>query len=172
MLSRQITFLGVPHPAKLFVPIGLPPLVVSCRSFSGPNRLFSVTYSLFCQNRGGVGTPLSLGTLRNVKLSSPLTPLLPITSLQPQQFQAITHSFAQRRPAIPCILSGFRTLCVATGGLPLSAGFKSSGVHKIFRLDRRYSFPCAGRKTGRQAKQLPRRPPKPPSRFPAAAHVR
>src|ERR1700687_3250422 len=43
------------------------------------------------------------------------TPLLPITSLQPQQFHAITHSFAQRRAAIPPIFSGFRTLSIATG---------------------------------------------------------
>ncbi len=43
------------------------------------------------------------------------TPLLPITSLQPQQFHAITHSFAQRRAAIPPIFNGFRTLSIATG---------------------------------------------------------
>ena len=42
------------------------------------------------------------------------TPLLPITSLQPQQFHAITHSFAQRRAAIPPIFNGFRTLSIAT----------------------------------------------------------
>jgi len=45
----------------------------------------------------------------------PSTPLLPITSLQPQQFHAITHSFAQRRAAIPPIFNGFRTLSIATG---------------------------------------------------------
>ena len=43
------------------------------------------------------------------------TPLLPITSLQPQQFHAITHSFAQRRAAIPPIFNGFRTLSITTG---------------------------------------------------------
>src|SRR6266481_594745 len=43
------------------------------------------------------------------------TPLLPIRSLQPQQFHAITHAFAQRRSAIPPVLNGFRTLSIATG---------------------------------------------------------
>jgi len=43
------------------------------------------------------------------------TPLVPIRSLQPQQFHAITHSFAQRRAAIPPVLNGFRTLSIATG---------------------------------------------------------
>ena len=43
------------------------------------------------------------------------TPLLPITSLQPQQFHAITHSFAQRSAAIPPVLNDFRTLSIATG---------------------------------------------------------
>jgi hypothetical protein len=47
-----------------------------------------------------------------------LTPLLPITSLQPQQFHAITHSFAQRRAAIPFTFNGFRTLSIATGVYP------------------------------------------------------
>src|SRR5467141_4238510 len=48
------------------------------------------------------------------------TPLLPIISLQPQQFHAITHSFAQRRRAIPPIFNGFRTLSIATGVYPSS----------------------------------------------------
>src|SRR5258708_27761531 len=42
--------------------------------------------------------------------------LVPITSVQAQQFHAVTHSFAQRRHAISSILSSFRTLSVATGG--------------------------------------------------------
>src|ERR1700738_3038032 len=42
--------------------------------------------------------------------------LLPITSVQTQQFHAVAHSFAQRRVAIPSIFSNFRTLSVATGG--------------------------------------------------------
>jgi hypothetical protein len=46
------------------------------------------------------------------------TPLFLITSVQPQQFQAITHSFAQRRSAIPSILNSFRTLSIATGVAP------------------------------------------------------
>src|SRR5260370_39085820 len=60
-------------------------------------------------------------------VSSPMLPrqkcatsLLPITSVQAQQFHAVTHSFAQRRDAISSILSMFLTLSVATGvGTPL-----------------------------------------------------
>src|SRR5712664_1878791 len=40
---------------------------------------------------------------------------LPMTSLQVQLFHSITHSFAQRRHAIPPILNSFHTL------LPLTA---------------------------------------------------
>jgi hypothetical protein len=43
------------------------------------------------------------------------TPLLLITSLQPQQFHAITHSFAQRRAVIPCFSKSLRTLSITTG---------------------------------------------------------
>src|ERR1700720_4475064 len=46
------------------------------------------------------------------------TPLSPITSLQTQQFHAITHSFPQRRLAISLALNGFRTLFIATGVVP------------------------------------------------------
>ncbi len=43
------------------------------------------------------------------------TPFLPIIYIQTPYFHAITHSFAQRRAAIPLILKGFRTLSIATG---------------------------------------------------------
>ena len=49
---------------------------------------------------------------------NPATPLLPITSLQPSQFHAVTHSFAQRRTAISPILNSFHTLSIATGVYP------------------------------------------------------
>ncbi len=48
--------------------------------------------------------------------SSMLTPLLLITSLQPQQFHTITHSFAQRESAIPSIFNSFHTLLMLIGG--------------------------------------------------------
>jgi len=48
------------------------------------------------------------------------TPFLPITSLQPQYFQAVTNSFVRRRSTIPPIFNNFRTLSVATGVVPLS----------------------------------------------------
>src|SRR6266403_6324638 len=38
-----------------------------------------------------------------------------ITSLQPERFHAITHSFPQRRSAIYCIFNSFRTLFIAIG---------------------------------------------------------
>jgi hypothetical protein len=60
-----------------------------------------------------------------------LTPLLPITSLQTQQFHAITHSFAQRRAAIPPVFNGFRTLSIATGVYPLCCVFPSLQVLKL-----------------------------------------
>ena len=54
------------------------------------------------------------------------TPLFPITFLQPQQFHAITHSFAQRRAAIPPIFNGFRTLSIATGVYYPNVPFRNS----------------------------------------------
>jgi hypothetical protein len=51
--------------------------------------------------------------------SSTPTPLLPITSLQTQQFHTITHSFVQRRTNIPTILNSLRTLSIVTGVYPL-----------------------------------------------------
>src|SRR6266403_6236180 len=52
------------------------------------------------------------------------TPFLPITSLQLQYFQAVTHSFVRRRSTIPPVFNNFRTLCVATGGgTPLCQSF-------------------------------------------------
>src|SRR6266446_1762321 len=49
------------------------------------------------------------------------SPFLPITSLQPQHYHAITHSFPQRHSAIPPIFNGFRTLSIATGVVPPSS---------------------------------------------------
>jgi RHS repeat-associated protein len=55
----------------------------------------------------------SLSTSRRVP-----TPFLLITYMQPQQFHALTHSFAQRRAAIPFTLKRLRTLSIATGVYP------------------------------------------------------
>jgi hypothetical protein len=46
------------------------------------------------------------------------SPLLPITSLQDHYFHALTNSFAQRRGAIPFVISDFQTLFIATGVVP------------------------------------------------------
>src|SRR5712671_435849 len=48
------------------------------------------------------------------------TPFFPITSPQPQYFQAITHSFVRRRSTISPVFNNFPTLSVATGVVPLS----------------------------------------------------
>jgi hypothetical protein len=68
------------------------------------------------------------------------TPLLPITSLQPRQFHAITHSFAQRRAAIPPIFNGFRTLSIATGVYPPTF---PSGPRRLSALVPRWQIPCS-----------------------------
>jgi len=69
---------------------------------------------------------------------------LPITSLQAQPFHAITHSFAQRRHAIPPILNSFRTL------LPLTAisffarlGFSRVTCQRTEGSDRFKTFRCS-----------------------------
>src|SRR3981081_4202638 len=51
----------------------------------------------------------------SVAVNSP-TPFLPITSLQLQHLQAVTYSFARRRPIISSVFNDFRTLSIATGG--------------------------------------------------------
>src|ERR1700730_12779361 len=53
---------------------------------------------------------------------NPATPVLPITSLQPSQFHAVTLSFAQRRTAISPIINSFHTLSIATGVVPHCTG--------------------------------------------------
>jgi hypothetical protein len=55
---------------------------------------------------------------RQITRSDAATPFLPITSLQTQQFHAITHSFAQRQSNIPIISNALRPLSVATWVAP------------------------------------------------------
>jgi hypothetical protein len=77
--------------------------------------LFSTACSLFSKNTrvGGYGHLFCGRDLLNA-----LSPLPPITSLQPLQFHAITHSFEQRRPAKPCPLKSLHTLSITTGVAP------------------------------------------------------
>jgi hypothetical protein len=79
------------------------------------NRLFFTSI----QNPGGVGAA------RRMSTPNRQSPYLAITYIQPLHFQGITHSFAQRRQAIPPIFNGLRTLSIATGvyspGRPLAA---------------------------------------------------
>ena len=44
-----------------------------------------------------------------------LRSFLPITSLQPEHYHAIAHSFPQRQPTNPPIIKGLRTLSIVTG---------------------------------------------------------
>jgi hypothetical protein len=74
-----------------------------------------------------------------IERSNIATPLLPITSLQPLQFHAITHSFAQRRTNIPTILNSLRTLSIVTGVYPST--FPSSDFQTSRRVK---SFVCIG----------------------------
>ena len=69
------------------------------------------------------------------------TPLLPITSLQLQQFHEITHSFVQRRSAIPPIFNGFRTLSIATGVYPPPTFL--SGPRRFSASVPRWQIPCS-----------------------------
>ena len=46
----------------------------------------------------------------------PLSSFLPITSIQPQCYQALTDTFAQRHASISFSLCGFRTLLLSIGG--------------------------------------------------------
>src|SRR5712664_3838514 len=70
---------------------------------------------------------------RQITRSDAATPLLPITSLQTQQFHAITHSFAQRQSNIPIISNALRPLSVATWVAPPFHSNASSCLcsHKI-----------------------------------------
>ena len=70
-----------------------------------------------------------------IERSNIATPLPPITSLQPLQFHAVTHSFAQRRTNIPTILNSLRTLSIVTGVYPSScptSDFQTSRHAKSF----------------------------------------
>jgi hypothetical protein len=70
---------------------------------------------------------------------------LPITSLQPQQFHAITHSFPQRDSTIPSIFSSFRTLSIVIGVVPpYASGSRGAPPSDILRRGRRDDLPMRG----------------------------
>ena len=100
----------------------------------------AIACSLFCKNTRGGGIPVRWMDSRRESTKppdagdgfaghqggsldrlNPLSPLPLITSLQPLHFQALTHSFVQRRPAKPCPLKRLRTLSIATGVYPHAA---------------------------------------------------
>jgi len=166
MSSTQFT------PAATIYPLSFHKPAASCISFSHSRPLFSITSSLFWQNRGGGYTPpkaalwnqqltasffrtclqtsypsatsaralcfhiltnpfsrnslvfTSIQNLGGCGVRSPASkphrasPFCAITYMQPLQFHAITHSFAQRRQAIPPPFNRFRTLSIATGVVP------------------------------------------------------
>jgi hypothetical protein len=87
---------------------------------------------------------------------NPTSPFLPITSLQAQQFHALTHSFPQQDSTIPSIFSSFRTLSIVTGVYP-PGKWKLGGVAaNIPRRGRRDDLPHA--QSGRSQVHLASRP--------------
>ena len=175
-------------PAATRYPLSFHKPAASCLSFSHSHPLFSITFSLFWQNRGvgipsqkssfgisglqplssgpvcqqvtsspdsrpglprvtahaspvtsssalcfhiltnpfsrdsivrrSIQNPRGVGSARRVSTPHRASPYLAITYIQPLQFHAVTHSFAQRSPAIPSIFNRFRTLSIATGVYP------------------------------------------------------
>ena len=81
---------------------------------------------------------------------SRLSSLLLITSLQPSQFHAITHSFAPRRTSIYPVLNSFRTLSIATGVVPARRGeylnlyFNLGGTRRKLRIAGTPCFTASG----------------------------
>ncbi len=74
-----------------------------------------------------------------IERSNIASALLPITSLQPLRFHAITHSFVQRRTNVPTILNSLRTLSIVTGVYPStfpSSDFQTSRHAKSLCLHR------------------------------------
>ena len=107
MLARQITLPSHPNQANSFPDILLQTL---CRSEKSQLLWNQANPNSFAKTLA-VGVPVSQS------LEHPLvpSPFPPITSLQPLQFHAITHSFAQRRSAIPSVLNSLRSLSIAMG---------------------------------------------------------
>jgi hypothetical protein len=96
---------------------------LSCQKQEGGYRFFTPLFSstselLFSQLlsfHNHLRCPLVFRCADQTSTPDALSPFPLITSLQPKRFHAITHSFAQRRQAIPPILNRFRTLSIATG---------------------------------------------------------
>ncbi len=100
-------------------------------ALGGSRRRLPMPETVVRDTRGGYGYLFcSLDHL------SALSPLPLITSLQPLRFHALTHSFAQRRPAKPCPLKRLRTLSITTGVVPpRCSGFSldvSSGGQRCY----------------------------------------
>ncbi len=118
MLARQITLPNPPNRSNSFAPTFLQPL----------GFLFATSVVCFQQlaasfrKTPGVGVRARKSRHSHFQpfpRSGAATPFLPITSLQTQQFHAITHSFAQRQPNISIVSNALRTLSIATGVVPL-----------------------------------------------------
>jgi hypothetical protein len=87
----------------------------TCKSVTKQTTLSPFRMNTYAKTGGGVPYLRIARNRRNAP-----SPLLPITSLQPLQFQAITHSLAQRRHAKPFRIKSLRTLFIATGVVPLT----------------------------------------------------
>src|SRR6266852_3031177 len=93
-----------------------------CASFPTPVLCFQSLAASFPKTPGvGVPSrPSGRSHLQTFRRSDTVSPFLPIASLQPKQFQAIAHSFPQRRQLICRSFNNLRTL------LPLTTSFFSS----------------------------------------------
>src|SRR6266403_1166126 len=146
-----------PNQANSFTPILLQTV---CRSRKSQVLWNQANPHRSCKNRGWrvLATPLFSRWGR----SDAPSPLPPITSLQPLQFHAITHSFAQRPPAKPFHIRRLRTLFIATGGgTPHPAAQKqnapecNSGARTTMRLQNNCDALPLWRLRGRRLRRRP-----------------
>ena len=117
MLPRQTPLLSLPNQANSFTPTLLQPLG---SRFPTSVVCFQQLAASFHKTPGwGVSAKKSRHShFQTFPPSDVATPFLPITSLQAQQFHAITHSFAQRQRNISFASNALRTLSIATGVAP------------------------------------------------------
>jgi len=101
-----------------FSMLSAPTLVCSAANRAGSLLPFAEPWDSFKlseRRRIPLHTASPVRPRRDFTLTPVLTPLFPITSIQPLYFHTIAHSFAPRRHLIPSIFNSFRTL------LPLTA---------------------------------------------------
>jgi len=119
-LTRAHRFLRYARPSRTAQALSAGPSI-ACALLNSLAALFAAAVLYFQSvahsfaKHPGYGVP---GRFCGLDRLNALSPLLLITSLQALHFHAITHSFAQRRPAKPCPLKRLRTLSITTGVAP------------------------------------------------------